>query len=313
MKPLDWRFLTRKEAADLHDGETGRWLSALHWDTRPSVVRIEAARQAGALPGLVVRDEQGIIRGWTFYLVHQGVLQVGAFVAESSVAAAALLDAIVAAPEARTASSTMLFVFSTAPDLAEHLTARGFAVERYRYLQVALAAGGPAFTQKASARPGAAANLAHWNAAQLDEMAALLRHAYASDHSARPFARGGTPLEWQEYVRQLLTTNACGAFAPEASFLVRGTSASDLDGATLMTRLMVDTAHLAQIAVAPESRGRGLARQLLEASLDAARLAGCTRATLLVSERNESAGRLYANMGFEEVAAFVSASRDGIG
>src|ERR1019366_9686487 len=83
MKPLDWRFLTPGEAAGLLDAEAARWLWALHWDTRVSHKRIESARRAGTLPGLVVRDEHGAVRGWTFFLIHDGVLQIGAFVADS--------------------------------------------------------------------------------------------------------------------------------------------------------------------------------------------------------------------------------------
>jgi ribosomal protein S18 acetylase RimI-like enzyme len=311
MTPLDWRFLTGKEAADLHEVEAARWLSTLHWDTRPSVSRIESARRIGALPGLAARDEQGAVRGWTFYLVHEGVLQIGGFVADSTLTTATLLDAVVCAPEAAAASAIMLFAFSAAPDLTEHLVARGFAVERYRYLAVDLTDPVPDSRAPLSIDPGLSQLPAPvaWQPAHGEAVAALLRRAYASD-SARPFARGGTPREWLEYVTQLVTMNACGSFFPEASFVVPGDSPGDLDAATLMTRLSADTAHLAQIGVAPDVRGRRVARRLLAASLEAVRAAGFARATLLVSERNAAANRLYESMRFEEVAAFVSAFRE---
>jgi ribosomal protein S18 acetylase RimI-like enzyme len=310
MTPVDWRFLSSEDAGRLHDAEAARWLSALHWDTRPALARIEFARLAGTLPGLVARDEQGTVRGWTFYLVHEGVLQVGAFVADSSLATVTLLDALIRAPDAAAASAIMLFVFSDAPDLIEHLTARGFAVERYRYLRADLMDRAPAPSASTTIDlPMVPFDPSAWRPAQWDTVAALLRRAYASDATTRPFARGGTPREWLEYVGQLVTTNACGSFFPEASVTVPGASAAELDGATLLTRLTADTAHVAQIAVAPDARRRALARRLLTASLDAARAAGCVRATLLVSERNAAAGRLYEAMRFEQVAAFVSASR----
>jgi len=310
MKALDWRFLSSEDAGHLHDAEATRWLSALHWDTRPALARIESARSAGTLPGLIARDDRGAVRGWTFYLLHEGVLQVGAFVADSALATATLLDAMARSREAAAASAMMFFVFPTAPDLVEQLATRGFAVERYRYLQAELTDAGcglPSSTPPS--RAGGVAPPESWNPARWNAVAALLRRAYADD-AARPFARGGTPLDWLEYVTQLVTTNACGSFLPEASVTLSGASPAELDGATLLTRLTPDTAHLAQIAIAPDARGRGLARRLLTASLDAARTAGCARATLLVSERNAAAGRLYGAMGFEEVAAFVFALRD---
>jgi ribosomal protein S18 acetylase RimI-like enzyme len=315
MNPLDWRVLTREEAADLHEAEAARWLSRLHWDTRSSVARIEAARHVGVLPGLVARDEHGAVHGWTFYLVHEGVLQIGGFAADSTLATAALLDAIARAPEAAAAASMMLFAFSTAPDLTEHLVARGFAVERYRYLVADLTdrESGPGAATATDSNVTQVFTPVTWAPAHRDAVAALLQRAYAPDDAGRPFARGGTPREWLEYVTQLVTTNACGSFLPEASFIVPGATPGDLDGATLMTRLSADTAHLAQIGVGPDARGRGVARRLLAASLDAARRAGCVRATLLVSERNAAAGRLYEGMRFDEVAAFVSAFRDEAG
>jgi ribosomal protein S18 acetylase RimI-like enzyme len=309
MRSLDWRFLSREDAGHLYDAEAARWLSALHWDTGAAMARIAFARNAGTLPGLVVRDEQGTVRGWTFYLVHDGVLQVGAFVADSTLATATLLDGMARSPEAAASSAVMLFVFSTAPDLVEQLIARGFAVDRYRYLRADLvnhgsttdAGTGPCLV------PGAEPET--WAPAGWDAVAALLQRAYAHDESARPFAPGGTRPAWLEYVAQLVTTSACGSFWPEASCTAASAAPPELDGATLITRLTPDTAHLAQIAVAPAARGRGLARRLLTASSDAAGAAGCARITLLVSERNAAAGRLYRDMGFQQVAAFVSASR----
>jgi ribosomal protein S18 acetylase RimI-like enzyme len=311
MRSLDWRFLSSEDAGHLQDAEAARWLSALHWGTGPAMARIEFARKAGTLPGLVVRDEQGTVRGWTFYLVHDGVLQVGAFVADSTLATATLLDGMARSPEAAASSAVMLFVFSTAPDFVEHLIARGFTVDRYRYLRADLA-NRPSTTDDAGAGrrlvPGAGAGT--WAPAGWDAVAALLQRAYAHDDAARPFARGGTRPEWLEYVAQLVTTSACGSFFPEASCTAPSAAPPELDGATLITRLTPDTAHLAQIAVAPAARGQGLARRLLTASSDAAGKAGCARITLLVSERNVAAGRLYREMGFHQVAAFVSASRN---
>jgi len=69
-----------------------------------------------------------------------------------------------------------------------------------------------------------------------------------------------------------------------------------------VTKLSHDTVHLAQVAVAPEARGRGLARRVVTASLAAADAAGYARATLLVSERNRPARRVYDRLGFAEVA-----------
>jgi ribosomal protein S18 acetylase RimI-like enzyme len=122
--------------------------------------------------------------------------------------------------------------------------------------------------------------------------------------------RNGQPHEWSEYVSQLVNTNGCGTFLREASLVVPGAVAGLPAAATLVTCLAQDTVHVAQVAVAKDARGHGLARRLMTASLADAGAAGYARATLLVSERNLSARRVYDQLGFEEVAVFVSAVCD---
>jgi len=127
---------------------------------------------------------------------------------------------------------------------------------------------------------------------------------------ARAFARTGARHEWIEYLAQLVKANGCGIFLPHASFVVPGETPASAGAATVVTHLSEGTVHLAQIAVAPAARGRGLARRLIAASLSASATAGYTRATLLVGGRNLIARHLYEQLGFEEVAMFVSAVCD---
>jgi ribosomal-protein-alanine N-acetyltransferase len=57
-------------------------------------------------------------------------------------------------------------------------------------------------------------------------------------------------------------------------------------------------ADLANIAVAPGSRGQGVGRLLLERSLASAQAAGAERIFLEVRESNERAIRMYEAAGF---------------
>ena len=66
------------------------------------------------------------------------------------------------------------------------------------------------------------------------------------------------------------------------------------------TRKQAHTAIVWGVYVAPEHRGRGLGRRLLETAIDAARaMPGVERLGLSVDERNEGARRLYESLGFE--------------
>jgi ribosomal protein S18 acetylase RimI-like enzyme len=309
----DWRSSSATDVAPLYAAEVASWMSTLHWDTRASWTIVEAVRAAGSLPGFIVRDAQGAIRGWTFYLRHEGALQVGAFTADSPEASATLLDAITSSSHAASASAIVFFTFSTAPGLAVLLEARGFAVEQYRYLQSGLKAQAGLKACTTSGDPDAASGgqgVQAFRPADVVVVAGLLASAYPSHDPARPFARSGQPHEWVDYVSRLVTTSGCGLFLPGASFVAPGESPARADAVTLMTRLSRDTVHLAQIAVSPAARGRGLARRLIAASLAAAAAAGHARATLLVGEHNLAARHLYDRLGFADVAMFVSAVRD---
>jgi [ribosomal protein S18]-alanine N-acetyltransferase len=64
--------------------------------------------------------------------------------------------------------------------------------------------------------------------------------------------------------------------------------------------LIVDQAHINNLAIRPELRGRGLGTQLLESIIREARHLGATSLTLEVRRSNLAAQRLYAKAGFYE-------------
>lgn len=65
--------------------------------------------------------------------------------------------------------------------------------------------------------------------------------------------------------------------------------------------LVVDEAHIATLAVHPDYRRCGIARQLLATALEAARQMGMQSATLEVRAGNLAAQKLYLSFGFEIV------------
>ncbi len=65
---------------------------------------------------------------------------------------------------------------------------------------------------------------------------------------------------------------------------------------------VADTADLLRIVVAPEHRGKGLARGLVRAGIQWAQAFGATRLLLEVEETNDAARRLYDRAGFRPIA-----------
>ncbi|HZS62051.1 MAG TPA: ribosomal protein S18-alanine N-acetyltransferase [Gemmatimonadaceae bacterium] len=64
---------------------------------------------------------------------------------------------------------------------------------------------------------------------------------------------------------------------------------------------VVDEAEIANLAVAPDRRGRGVGSRLLDAALTEARLAGAIVVHLEVRDSNAAARALYDSRGFEAV------------
>ena len=61
-------------------------------------------------------------------------------------------------------------------------------------------------------------------------------------------------------------------------------------------------AHIINLAIAPDFRGRGLGREMIEKCVEFARKRGARLATLEVRESNLAAQRLYERCGFKFIA-----------
>jgi ribosomal protein S18 acetylase RimI-like enzyme len=303
----DWRDVQPRELEPLYAVECARYRSELGWDYEPSCRIIEEARRSGRLPGLVLRAAHGPIAGWTYFIVHEGILQVGGLVAESAAGVRRMLDRVLQSPEAAYARSLTAFVFPRGSSVQAAFERQRFAVDRHPYLLRPL---GPAPVEH-TARKALPAEYRRRPLTEVDpaEVVRLTARAYAGLAEARCFAPDEKLEQWAHYLGQLLATPACGRYLPGASFAIETRSTRAVVGAVITTTLSPDTAHIAQIVVDPGCRRGGLAFELVEAVADASREAGHSALSLIVAEANAPARSLYAGMGFAETASFLYASR----
>jgi ribosomal protein S18 acetylase RimI-like enzyme len=295
----DWRTCAPQEVEPLIAAEIEAWREDLDWDVADAWSLVEPARRNGRLPGYVAIEagEQRPL-GWASFLLHRQCLQVLALVAPDERSTARLLDATFESPEAAAATSILLCVREASPGLRPHLSTRGFSVETYRYLRARVTPG--AASSDPELRPW------HFDARR---MARLCERAYREASYIRAFAPGGTFDEWCEYIDGLIGGPGCGRFAPALSYVAAGERHDELAGGVITTVLARGVAHVAQLAVDPRARRRGLGRRLLDRAASAAAGSGCTALTLLVSASNAPAIRMYEAAGFEDRATFVVASR----
>jgi ribosomal protein S18 acetylase RimI-like enzyme len=306
---LNWREAAKGSLAALYAGEIRRWSTALGWETASSWEHIELGRRLGTVPGLLALDPTGNIAGWTFYVLHRGVLQIGGFVAVSEPVTTALLESIFTSEAAGRARSATAFVFSDAPGLEDALSRRGLAVGAYHYLIKTLPSRQAGNAADGSLQGSLPSALRRWHPRDRTAVATLLGTAYPGADGVRPFAPGGTVDEWSEYVGQLVGAEGCGTIMTGSCFVAPDGS-DRVSGVVLVTRLASATAHIAQLAVDPAGRRRGLGRLLVNAACASASDAGCDRMTLLVEGGNVAARRLYEVSGFCTAAHFVSAGSD---
>ena len=296
MHLANWRDAGADAFTEIWHAQGRRWAERLSWDNSATWATLEAQRRSGSLPGLIVMDGSRIA-AWSFFLIHRGTLQIGAFEADSAASTSTLLEAMLSMADAELApSGVMLFTFSDAPALRATLARHGFDTDNYAYLTCEL-------PPRSSCPPDP-----DWDRGLALQIPALLARAYGQPTLTRPFARHGLVEEWREYAGQLIGSDACGRFAPRLS-AARVTADGTLEGAVITTVVGPGCVHVAQVAVAPERRGSGLATAMLRDVLAKASADGFASASLLVGEHNAGARRLYDRLGFKETARFMSAGR----
>lgn len=300
MTLADWRDLAPEDVLPLLQGERRRYVERLHWDLAPALRLVEAARVRGEVPGLVLRDEEGAIAGWAFYVLAGRQLQIGALHATTAGGVRLLLDGIFGSPEAELAQSLTCFLSPSSPSVASALTRLRFELQRHHYLEARLA------DMPGLMEPVAGAPLRALDVANAAPAVRLLARAYAGDPAARCFAPGARLEEWAQYLGQTISTPSLGRWLPEASFLAGGDAPS---GVVITTEIAKGVAHIVQVAVDPSARRQGLGRHLVLSAARAAAAAEAKRLTLIVAEANTNARALYSSLGFQPRGEFVFGHR----
>jgi GNAT superfamily N-acetyltransferase len=92
-----------------------------------------------------------------------------------------------------------------------------------------------------------------------------------------------------------------GAYRPPSGTLLLARDANGAVGCAGLRRLAAGVAELKRVYVRPRGRGRGTGRRLVEAALDAARVAEYKTIQLDTLPSMTAAIALYATLGFHEI------------
>jgi GNAT superfamily N-acetyltransferase len=129
---------------------------------------------------------------------------------------------------------------------------------------------------------------------------------------AAPTERPATPSDYDHFTRlfvELTTGDPIPArdmwekeIAPDAFFLEEGGAVMAYAWGTKMT----DTGYIRHVVVAPDARGRGLGRRIMEILARRFREEGCTKMCLNVKPDNTPAIRLYESFGLRTAYGSVA-------
>jgi ribosomal protein S18 acetylase RimI-like enzyme len=100
----------------------------------------------------------------------------------------------------------------------------------------------------------------------------------------------------RRFLNNIVQYPGCGAFFGPGSFAA--VDQQTLCGASLASLVSRDVGHITQVCVARSYQGTGLGYELMRRSMNALAAHGCRAVSLTVTAANESALRLYRNMGF---------------
>jgi ribosomal protein S18 acetylase RimI-like enzyme len=292
--------------ADLYARERREWCDRLQWDTHTSWATVEQARATWGLPGFIVRDAAGAIRGWTFFILRHNRVEVGGLVADHVDATRALVEGLTA--HAAQHDGLRGFVYTRAEGLDEILASHRVSVEAYCYLASGcdMVVTPPRALDAAlerAARDGATLlDVRGWMPTDGESAARLLRDAYGERGAL--FAPRNELGEWREYVQNLVTQAACGVVSPALSRVVMLNGR--MQALALVTTLAAGSAHVAQLVVDPALRRHGVAAGLMAEVAARAQRAAYSQLSLLVSSENRAATELYRGLGMAERGRFLA-------
>src|SRR5437870_1590048 len=133
MQVIDWCHADPGVVQACYARETAHWREAFSWDTHGSWEIVERARTHG-LPGCLVADAAGTVRGWMFTLVSGGGVQVGGVVADDEKATALMVQAVLSLAQDAGADYISAFMPVRAPKIEDVLRRSRFSVTPFRYL-----------------------------------------------------------------------------------------------------------------------------------------------------------------------------------
>ena len=315
---LDIRHFNARQLRPLLEQEAVAWEKRLHWDYKSSTELLLNYLDSHVLPGFVALD-RGKICGFTFCVYEGQKAVVGdAYAIKAGDKTPAeitrillvhLLEVLVTAPNISRIESQLL-LYDEGLNNTVFLN-HGFHIYPRLFMECQLKAVVDRPNPASSGSNGSGAHppkkpvslspnmqLRHWEQKFYQASAELIHDSYLGNIDARINDQYRTLHGSLRFLHNIVRFPGCGIFEETASWALFDTATEQMQGLVLCSRVAPTVAHITQLCIAPKVRGRGLARSLMYHAMAHLAATGFEAITLTVTEANDTAVRLYEDLGF---------------
>ncbi len=307
MEILDLRHFSSLDLRPLLDDETQLWSRLLSWDYSSSAEMILRYVDAKILPGYAAVD-RGRVFGYSFF-VYEGSKGVigdlyvtnGVRLPDSRKVEIRLLTHVIEtlqqSPGIHRVEAQLLA--HEANVVSRPFLETGF--QRHPRLFMTLNLGAPERPKKPVHTD---IELRGWAEADYQPSAAVITAAYRGHVDAQINDQYHTLSGSLRFLNNIVRFPGCGIFDPESSFVALERRSRNLIGIILCSRVRNDVAHITQVCVLPEFRGKGIGESLIAASEGDLRKRNFAMLSLTVTEANARAVSLYRRLNFDSKRVF---------
>jgi len=311
MEILDLRHFSSADLRPLLEDEVAMWGRVLAWDYGVSAEMILRYMDAKILPGYAA-IERGSIFGYSFFVYEQSKGVIGdLFVRDAACGPdrreveerllTHVIETLQQSPGIHRVEAQLLA--HNAEEVARPFLQQGFS--RHPRIFMNFDIGKHSQASLANPRPlPEQFEIRPWSEPEYQSAAALITAAYRGHVDSEINDQYRTLTGSLRFLNNIVRFPGCGAFDPQASFVVVQRRTRTLVGLILCSQVRPDVGHITQVCVLPEYRSAGLGEAMLAASTRNLRVRGFRFISLTVTEANDRAIALYKRIGFESTRVF---------
>ncbi|HUA87412.1 MAG TPA: GNAT family N-acetyltransferase [Bryobacteraceae bacterium] len=303
---VDLRSVSAENLGPVLDEEIAAWRTELDWDLRASAELVRRFVHMQALNGFALRRGREIA-GYSYHVCEDGKGLLGdvymkrEYCTEENENAliGASLDAIWRTPGIRRIEAQLMMISSP---LRRSVPQQSLFRSYPRCFMDAPLSN----LARLPARPAAGIAIERWQESRQDDTARLIAAAYRGHVDSLINDQYRSPGGARRFLTNIVQYPGCGTFFAPASYAAADAASGELRGISLSSLVSFDVGHITQICVANSERGKGLGYELMRHSMLALAAHGCRKVSLTVTVSNESAIRLYRQMGFTTLRDFAA-------